>query len=391
MDEYRITVEAGTELFHQGDQGDCAYIIERGEVLITADGALGDELELALLGSGSVLGEMALIDGRPRTATARVTETAQLVIIPKSHFSRLIEQSDTTVNMLMQVVLRRYRDIVAGIKMPSATSTSESDLIGQATLAAERVARESDLANALKSNHLHLFYQPIVNSDSGEIVGCEALIRWLDPQQGIIPPNLFIALAEESGLIVPIGHMIFENAYRAALELERVVGKKLWVSINLSGRQISDPAQVEELFDFIKAKSIDLSYLKIEVTETLLMSEDMGVAEILQRFRTLGAQVSLDDFGTGYSSFSYLHQYPIDTIKIDQSFVFSMDSNRKSEAIVRSLCSLAQSLNISTVAEGVETAGSADQLRKFGCNFSQGYLYSKPVPLGDFLDLLAVH
>ncbi|OOZ48704.1 hypothetical protein BOW39_08985 [Solemya velum gill symbiont] len=399
MDEHRIKVRAGARLFEEGCLGDCAYIIEKGEIVISSCTSDGAEMQLALLGPGNLVGEMAIIDGGPRTATAAVVEDAELIVIPPEHFARLIESAAPTVTLLMQVVLRRYRNMkeryAHSTEATPETGTRdqtgrlEADLVQQAGLVKERISREQELNNAIENNELGLYYQPITNSKTGELVSCEGLIRWNDPQQGVIPPNHFIPLAEETGLIELIGYQVFEQANKAVKAFNDHSGKKIDVSVNLSSRQIETDEQVEKLFEFLAEKQIDLNHFKIEITETLLMSEQERVCKILMHFKELGAKISLDDFGTGYSSFSYLHLFPIDNIKIDRSFVSSMQNNEKSKVIVRSLCSLSSSLNMKVIAEGVESVQDEQMLNSFDCDFGQGYYYSKPLPKKQFLDFLA--
>lgn len=401
MDEHRIQVRAGARLFEEGCLGDCAYIIEKGEIAISSCTSDGTEMQLALLGPGNLVGEMAIIDGGPRTATASVVEDAELIVIPPEHFVRLIESADPTVALLMQVVLRRYRNMkeryAHSIEAAPETGTSdptgrlEADLVQQAGLVKERISREQELRKAIINNKLELFYQPITDLRTGRVISCEGLIRWIDPQQGIIPPNHFIPLAEETGLIELIGYQVFEQAYKAVKEFNDHSGKKIDVSVNLSNRQIETDEQVEKLFEFLAEKQIDLNNFKIEITETLLMSDQERVCKILMRFKELGAKISLDDFGTGYSSFSYLHLFPIDNIKIDRSFVSSMNKNEKSKAIVRSLCTLSSSLNMKVIAEGVESVKDEQMLNSFDCDYGQGYHYAKPLPKKQFMDFLASH
>ncbi|OOZ37259.1 EAL domain-containing protein [Solemya elarraichensis gill symbiont] len=399
MDKHRIQVRAGARLFEEGCSGDCAYIIEKGEIVISSCTSNGTEVQLAILGPGNLVGEMAIIDGGPRTATASVVEDAELIVIPPEHFARLIDTADPTVTLLMQVVLHRYRNMkeryalstngVSKTEISESTGKVEADLVQQAGLAKERIAREQELRNAIINNELELFYQPITDLRTGRVVSCEGLIRWIDPQQGIIPPNHFIPLAEETGLIELIGYQVFEQAYKAVKEFNNHSEKNIDVSVNLSSRQIETDEQVEKLFEFLAEKQIDLNNFKIEITETLLMSDQERVGEILMRFKEMGAKISLDDFGTGYSSFSYLHLFPIDKIKIDRSFVSSMHKNDKSKAIVRSLCSLSSSLDMKVIAEGVESVQDEEMLNSFDYDYGQGYYYAKPLPKRQFLDFLA--
>lgn len=399
MQRSRITIKAGDTLFFEGDAGDEAYIIERGQIAITSF-VEGIDHQYAVLGSGDLVGEMALIDQGMRTATATALAETSLIVIPRAYMQRLMDSADPTFTLILKVILERFRslkerhDLLSQGIIPKPlhdfSAPSSSALVLQTTAAAERIAKEQALWQALQKGELRLFFQPIVDLRTGQIAGCESLIRWLDPVQGMRYPDEFIPLAEESGLIEEIGHQVFIQAHQAAEILRPLAAdpQRFFVSVNLSSKQIQSDAQVDKLFDLIFDQGIDLSRLKLEITESLLMSDPVRVVEILNNFKHLGCSIALDDFGTGYSSFSYLHRFPIDNIKIDRSFVATMRANKKSDAIVRSLCSLARAIDISVIAEGIEEVADQQHLEDMSCDFGQGYLYARPLPLEQFVELL---
>jgi diguanylate cyclase (GGDEF)-like protein/PAS domain S-box-containing protein len=248
----------------------------------------------------------------------------------------------------------------------------------------------ADLRRAFERNEMVLFYQPIVDLRSGGLAGFEGLIRWRHPQRGLVPPGDFIPLAEETGLIIPLGWWVFEQASlkMEAWNRERPLSDKIFVSLNVSARQFKEEGLIDRIEAFLEKNAIQAESLKLEITESLLMDNPEVAAEWLDRLKALDLSLSIDDFGTGYSSLSYLHRFPFDTLKIDRSFVSTMQAKRENMEIVRAIVSLAQALNMKVVAEGVETQAELEILRGLGCDYAQGYYFSRPVPEADAEGLL---
>lgn len=420
--ELTKTVTAGTPIFNEGEPGDCAYIIQSGEIELSML-INGTNSPFAILEKGELFGEMALIDDSFRSASANAKTDVTLLVISRDYIAQKIELSDPTVRLLLQVVLERYRDIHARLHDVSESlrqheSTSANSTIGSffnqylklssklATAITERhsngkssdkiikdlestsdsITRENHLKHALDNNEFELYYQPIVNIPHGTIAGCEALIRWNSPTLGFVPPDQFINLAEKTGLIVPLGKWITEQACRAASEFRK--HKDMYMSINLSALQFESSSFMLDIENAVKAASIDNDCIKLEITESILMGNPELAESSLKKLKAAGFSIAIDDFGTGYSSFSYLHRFPIDTLKIDQSFVNAMFSNERSMEIVRTLTLLSKNLNMKTIAEGIEEHNESQQLDEFGCDYGQGYRYSRPVPFDEFLGLL---
>ena len=247
--------------------------------------------------------------------------------------------------------------------------------------AVELLRLENDLRRALDRGELRVFYQPIVTLATGSVVGFEALARWQHPERGLIPPADFIPLAEETGLIVPLGLHVLREACRQtrAWQDEFPSARSLNVSVNLSARQLSQPDLILCVRQALEDSGLAPYCLKLEITETVLMENAGSAIEMLMQLRRLGVQLSVDDFGTGYSSLSYLHRLPIDTLKIDRSFVSRMDEDGESTGIVEIIMMLASKLNKLAVAEGVETQEQARRLTALGCELGQGYFFSPPV------------
>jgi predicted signal transduction protein with EAL and GGDEF domain len=240
----------------------------------------------------------------------------------------------------------------------------------------QRHVLERDLRTALSANQLELHYQPIVDLASGDINGCEALLRWHHPQKGLIPPNTFIPLAEEIGLIIPIGEWVIRKACAAAAGWP----KELKIAINLSPIQFRNPGLLPVIVSALATSGLSPDRLELEITETVLLHDGEGTLNLLYRLRELGIRIAMDDFGTGYSSLSYLQSFPFDKIKIDRSFVNDIVKSTGSLNIVRAIAALAKGLRMSATAEGVETLEQLEVIRSEGCTEMQGYFFSKPLP-----------
>jgi diguanylate cyclase (GGDEF)-like protein/PAS domain S-box-containing protein len=236
---------------------------------------------------------------------------------------------------------------------------------------------ENELRRALERGELRVHYQPIVELATGRAVGVEALVRWEHRDRGLVQPGEFIPLAEETGLIVPLGRWVLEEACHAL----SVLPAPLTLSVNLSGRQLLQPDFLDELAALLAKRTLDPHRLRLELTESMLMGNGPAAMQALERLRGLGVRLCIDDFGTGYSSLSYLHELPIDALKIDRSFVQAMGEDERKIKIVQSILLLGKGLGIEVVAEGVETEAQAEALRRLGCELAQGYLFARPVPL----------
>jgi diguanylate cyclase (GGDEF)-like protein len=249
--------------------------------------------------------------------------------------------------------------------------------------AAQRLALEVDLRHALERDELHLHYQPVVNLAGGTIEGFEALLRWSHPSRGQIPPSAFIPVAEDTGLIAPIGAWVAEEACRQLARWRKILpnGRGLTMAVNLSARQLRDPDLVPAMRRALDRSALPGHALCLELTESLLMSNPGAAADVLAALREIGVKLSIDDFGTGYSSLAYLRRFQVDHVKIDRSFVDDLDrEDTADETLVTAIVAMAKALRVVTIAEGVETAGQAERLRRIGCTVAQGYLYSRPVP-----------
>jgi diguanylate cyclase (GGDEF)-like protein len=256
---------------------------------------------------------------------------------------------------------------------------------------AERLQLESDLAHALERGEFLLHYQPRVETTTGLITGTEALLRWNHPLRGLIPPLEFIPLAEETGLIVPIGEWVLATACARNKAWQDHRRSQLTVAVNLSARQFSDPSLLAKLTRIISASGLDPSSLELEITESTVMSDGDCAVAVLLELKSIGVQIAIDDFGTGYSSLAYLKRFPIDTLKVDRSFIRDIPGNSGDRNITQAIIVMAHSLKLKVVAEGVETEGQLKFLRTQRCDAVQGYLLYRPLPEAEVAAVLELN
>ncbi len=248
----------------------------------------------------------------------------------------------------------------------------------------ERLQLESRLRRAQELNEFELYYQPIVETGSGKPVGAEALIRWNNPTMGMVMPDKFIPLAEETGLITPIGEWVLGEACRAAVRWRESTGLSISIAVNVSPRQFRDPGFIDTVFQALEQSGLEPGLLELEITERLILDNTIETAHILTRLDGHGVRLSVDDFGTGFSALSYLKSYPFDILKIDKSFIHEVTREKDDAALVKAIINMAHSLGMSVIAEGVEEEAQAHFLHQENCDFAQGYFYSRPAPESEF-------
>jgi diguanylate cyclase (GGDEF)-like protein/PAS domain S-box-containing protein len=263
---------------------------------------------------------------------------------------------------------------------------------GMNTQAASRLRLETELRYAIEREEFVVYYQPVVDLKTGRISEVEALVRWQHPERGLVPPLEFIPIAEETGMIIPIGQWVLEQACRQlrAWQVQYPSDPPLALSVNLSARQFQHPHLVEDIIHTLHDCGLEPGCLKLEITESATMEDSQLAVETLGKLKSLGIQLAIDDFGTGYSTLSYLKLYPVDTLKIDRSFVQEIGRSPGDTAIVRAAIAFAKAMHLTVTAEGIETAGQLQQLQKQACDYGQGYYFSRPIPGQELSALLAV-
>lgn len=378
--ESLVDLAAGQALFLEGDPPTTAFILESGQIEIRAT-QHGRAVVLAVLGPGAIVGEMAVMDAAPRTATAMALTDCRLRALDRAQIAERIAASDPIIRALLQGTLQRYRSALAALQGVGGVAVQappdEVAGIGKMRL-------ESQLRSALQSGGLDVRYQPLLDVASGRVAGFEALVRWTHPERGPISPSEFVALAEETSLIVPVGEYVFDTACAAARELIAFAGRPLFVAVNVSARQLREPGLLERLVARIDAAGMPRGSIKIEITESQAM-EPLLMQGFIALCHGHGVKVALDDFGTGYSHLTQLHLLAFDTIKIDQAFVRSMLMDARSMAIVETIVALAKSLGASIVVEGIESEAELAVLRRLQCDYAQGWLVGKPRLLHELL------
>jgi len=390
----RVVFSAGEQIFKEGDAADCAYLIEKGtvEVLVTDNGA---ERVINLLGKGEMFGEVALIDQQPRMATIRAVEETVLVPIQRALVEGLLEKCDPIMGHLLMLILERFRSkqgnhliTAASKKVPQGQPDRRIALKGEAN---QKLALAHGIAHALAHSEFELYYQPISNLADGRIAGFEALIRWHHPMKGVILPMDFLWLAEQTGSIREIGLWTLERACRDWPTLRQCTNYETpFVSVNLSATQLTSEALVDDVKEIIARHSMEITELKLELTETVMVEYPEIALKILNKLIELGSGLALDDYGTGHSGLTHLQRYPIGTLKIDRAFIAPMLESAHSHEIVRSSIDLAHSLGMNVVAEGVEDPVVCAKLLEIGCDFGQGWHFGRPAALHDLAKRYAV-
>jgi EAL domain-containing protein (putative c-di-GMP-specific phosphodiesterase class I) len=372
---YRIELRPGEVLFREGDEPTTAFLIESGSLRITADRD-GMPMLLSDLGAGALVGEMAVLDDSPRSATVTALAACVLTPIDRTQFAERLDAADPVVRALLLSQLSRYRTALATFTGNEPAPEAEQASTESAH-ALDKIRLESQLRNAMDNRELEIRLQPIQNIATGRLAGYEALTRWTHPERGMVSPADFIALAEETSLIVPVGEYVLREVCVALRRFaEAAPALQPFIAFNVSGRQVEDADFIARVLAQLRAHAVDPAQLKIEITESLVL-DYAQIATLIERSHQAGMKVALDDFGTGYSNLGHLHKLAFDTIKIDQGFIRQLDDPR-CLAIVRAVVGMASALGCDIVAEGVETQKQLDQLRVLGAHYAQGWLVGKP-------------
>ncbi len=397
-----LRLSAGAPLFFEGESAHVAYLIQRGEIEISVNRD-GQTVVLAHRGAGEIIGEMALIDHGIRSASAIASTDCEMIVLTEQQIGHRIAQTDPILRMCLGVVIQRYRETLAIVQNGSSpkplAQASQAPQGEDFRQAVQVLSLEREIQRAIRNNEFELYFQPIVDLETYDLAGFEALIRWHHPVRGLVPPVEFIPAAEASGLICGITQWclrevgrtfphILNRGKQRPLEVGAVGRPSLFITVNVSGHDILDTAFDETIRAILVDGGVAPENLKLEITESVLMKDPERAGRILQACRSQGMGIAVDDFGTGYSSLSYLSTLPITTLKIDRAFVRSIVEDGPSQKIVRTIRHLARELQIPVVAEGIETEAQAEALIAMNCEYGQGYLFGRPAPLGRTLELV---
>lgn len=395
-------IKKGEYILRQGEAGEFAYIIESGQIemiIELSDGTRKHVIE----GAGCLFGELALLANTKRAASAVALEDTTLICITREDFARRIDSADPILKLITQNLVRycqhlldrnsdEYLSLFEGLEIDSVSAGSKQrEEAPQTQRPPQEIAHSSELVSTMRMEHalgyaienkeLELYYQPIINLKTFETSGFEALMRWNHPVDGMISPNIFIPLAEDTGLIEKLSEWALHEATEALARIQKLSGApdNLYISVNFSSHDLSKPSFLSELTQAVKSTHLRPGQVKIEITERLLILQPEVAAKTLKDCRDAGFSIAIDDFGTGYSSLSYLQDFPIDTLKIDRAFVKKMVADSTSEELVRTIIHLGKTLGMDIIAEGAETIDEVQKLIALECDMVQGYYFSPPM------------
>lgn len=388
----RRTFEEGETIFEKGDSRDYAYIIESGIVKMTGVSEEDGSKTSVYVSNGEIFGESALLDGGYRDATAKAVEPTAAFCISPDILKQRMENLDPMVKLLVSMLVEKYRynrlSHIDGLaKSPSLSAKRTQELLvesyeKQRRIVLDELRMEQELRRALEKNEFKPYLQPITEFENGSIIGYETLVRWHHPHRGIVFPNDFIPIAERTNVVGAIDQCMLEAACNLIPQLHDIAGeygKKMFISVNLSGANFDDQAIVDRVKSTLKGTKFDPSQIKLEITESALVSDAEQAAFILEQLKATGVTLALDDFGTGYSSLGYLHRFTIDSLKIDRSFVQQLQVSRKSLNIVKAVVDLAHTFDLNLIAEGIEEEKEVEILKGLGCKYGQGFYFGRPV------------
>ncbi|WP_223789794.1 EAL domain-containing protein [Marinicella meishanensis] len=372
--------QPGEIIFHGGDRSDCAYIIEQGQVEIYVESS---ESIIDILNEGELFGEMGVLDQSPRSTSARALTAVTLLEVRTQQITNRLAESDPIVKALVGVLLKRFRSMLPSGQINAGNNNlleQVASVIEQAGISKFKL--ESELRIAINGGQVQTVFQPINDIQSNHITGFEALSRWQHPERGFISPVEFIALAEETDLIIEVGDLVFTRA----IEMLTQLPDHVFININVSSRQLDDDQFLNRVLSRVQDHHISPERLKLEITETMVVDFELA-KKWLDKCRNIGFPVCADDFGTGHSGMEQLVELNFDVLKVDQVFIRNMFKNQRYQTILKAIAHIGHSLGTKLVAEGVEDASQHDMLKQLNFDFGQGYFFGKPMSKEEVLQL----
>ena len=391
------SVSAGTVLFNEGDKGGTGFFIESGTIDVWIY-RRGQKIILSTLGEGELVGELSAFDGAPRSAS--ITTVTDCVLYEFSHeqVQNKLQQVNPLLNMFLDSMADRIRATNAQITTYFGTSneivyeSKKQKFVGHECLNDFKL--EADLRNAFANEEFELYFQPIIELSTMKLAGFESLIRWNHPDLGLVSPGNFIPYAEESGFISQITRWCVKAACCAAPPLRQAALNNiqyvnpLFVTVNLSGKDVGSRNFSNWIIDYIKMSNIQPCMLKVELTESSLLENFAIATSLLNHLRDIGVGVAIDDFGTGQSNLASLIELPISVLKVDRSFITGKLETENNHKVVKLIHGLAQQLDVEVVCEGIESINDLTPLRDIGCEYGQGYMFAKPLPFKHALNFV---
>ncbi len=374
-----IHLAVGDILYREGDPNDCAFVISTGEVLLYYE-VDGKRMPCERRCAGHIVGEVSILTDMPRSVTVEALTPCLIYRVSAEQILENFERIDPVLRACVDTAI----DFVARFNVQSVAEPENVPMAPQTLRNADQLLSdfrfELDIKNGLALGEFFMVYQPVVSMADNSIVGVEALMRWQHPTLGGVPPDKFIAVAEQMRSIGQLSALALSQSCAALARLQMLAGPSFFASVNISGQDIDRPDFVDLVAHALDQHGIQPDTLRLEVTETALVPDSAVAERNLARIRALGCGISVDDFGTGYSNLAYLKSLPLTAIKIDRAFAADVNANPVSRGIVKMLLGLGNDLAVDVVAEGLEDADTAQELRALGCGFAQGYFYYRPMP-----------
>lgn len=392
MVDREVILNPGDILYREGDSNESAYIVESGEVVLYTT-VLGRRVDCERRGAGAIVGELSVLTDQRRTVTVEAVTPCRLFQVSGDQILNRFGKLDpvlracihTSINFTATLT-ERMSETTDNAPFAPSTLQNAQDIIDQFKL-------EIDIVAGLERGEFSLVYQPIIRLSDSVTVGVEALMRWNHPVRGNIPPFRFIEIAETMGSIGMLTEFALSESCAALVRMRAQCPSQsdFYTSVNISGKDVEREGFVDFVAHVLERNAMEPAHLKLEVTETSLVSDPVTAAMRLGQLRELGCGISIDDFGTGYSNLAYLKTLPLTTLKIDRAFAGDAYENTVSRSIVSMLVGLGREIGVEIVAEGLETANDVATLLSLGCEHAQGYYFCKPIPEVELLDFIGLN
>ena len=386
-----ILLDPGDLLYREGDPPSCAFLLESGEITLFSERG-GRRVDCEHRGAGSIVGELSILTGQPRAVSVEARTPCRLFRISAEQILTRFERLDPVLRACIETSISFTATFANRMSQQTGDAPLAPSTLRHAGKLIDQFKLESDIYRGLASDQFHMVYQPIVDLSDAKIVGVEALMRWDHPERGPVRPDLFIATAETMGSIRDLTKFALWEACGALARIRRAAPAPdgFYAAVNISGQDLAHGGFVDFVAHVLDRNELPAEAVKLEITESDLITDPAAAARNLERLRVQGCSISIDDFGTGYSNLAYLKTLPLSAIKIDRAFAADARSNSISRSIVRMLLGFGRELGVDIIAEGLECIEDVEMLRTLGCSYVQGYVFHKPMPELDIVRLLAV-
>jgi EAL domain-containing protein (putative c-di-GMP-specific phosphodiesterase class I) len=390
----RLFVRSGTVLYAQGAPATAAYLVAQGRVQLFVT-CKGEPRVLAERRQGDIVGEAAIVDGGPRLSSAVAVEDCELLAVTRDQISGRVEALDPLLRLCVSMLMQRHGESTDKIRqLGQPGSSGSAPWAAHFDAARELLTTEHQLRRAIERDELELKYQPIVRLSTRQLTGFEVLLRWNHPQRGLIQPNDFIPMAEASGLIHDVTAYCFRKVGQQFAGMMTEASRNphgvepLFVTVNVSALDLQQESFAATTAATLIDAGIDPKHVRLEITESVLIRNAERCARTLDHCREQGMMIAIDDFGTGYSSFNYLGSLPIGILKIDRSFVQPLLSDVTGRKIIGVILHLGKQLDLTVIAEGIESFEQASALADMGCDLGQGFVFGRPLGRAESLALI---